>query len=101
MFSQLTRYASQLDIAIEDAEMDIRMTYDTRGKLLLADVSPACRELTYVFNIKSPAPSEKRPAFSVGILTAERRLWLRMWSLLHVDPSRRGTVFYVMRTLSF
>jgi hypothetical protein len=59
MFSQLTRYASQLDIEIEDAEMDIRMTYDTRGKLLLADVSPACRELTYIFKIQSPAPSAK------------------------------------------
>ncbi len=59
MFSQLTRYASQLDIEIEDAEMDIRMTYDTRGKLLLEDVSPGCRELTYVFKIMSPAPFEK------------------------------------------
>jgi hypothetical protein len=59
MFSQLTRYASQLDIEIEDAEMDIRMTYDTRGKLLLDDISPGCRELTYVFKIKSPAPSER------------------------------------------
>ena len=59
MFSQLTRYASQLDIEIEDAEMDIRMTYDTRGKLLLEDVSPGCKELTYVFKISSPAPSEK------------------------------------------
>jgi len=59
MFSQLTRYASQLDIEIEDAEMDIRMTYDTRGKLLLEDVSPGCKELTYVFKIQSPAPSEK------------------------------------------
>src|SRR5262250_406171 len=59
MFSQLTRYASQLDIEIEDAEMDIRMTYDTRGKLLFADGSPACRELTYVSRVKSPAPSEK------------------------------------------
>jgi hypothetical protein len=59
MFSQLTRYASQLDIEIEDAEMDIRMTYDTRGKLLLADVSPGCRELTYVFKIQSPVPSAK------------------------------------------
>ena len=59
MFSQLARYASQLDIEIEDAEMDIRMTYDTRGKLLLEDVSPGCRELTYVFKIKSPAPSDK------------------------------------------
>ena len=59
MFSQLTRYASQLDIEIEDAEMDIRMTYDTRGKLQLADVSPGCKELTYVFKIQSPASSEK------------------------------------------
>lgn len=59
MFSQLTRYASQLDVEIEDAEMDIRMTYDTRGKLLLADVSPGCRELTYVFKIQSPSPSAK------------------------------------------
>jgi hypothetical protein len=59
MFSQLTRYASQLDIEIEEAEMDIRMTYDSRGKLLLADVSPGCRDLTYVFKIQSPAPSAK------------------------------------------
>jgi OsmC-like protein len=59
MFSQLARYASQLDIEIEDAEMDIRMTYDTRGKLLLADVSPGCRDVNYVFKIKSPAPSAK------------------------------------------
>jgi len=59
MFSQLTRYASELDIQVEDAEMDIRMTYDTRGKLQLEDISPACRDLIYVFKIKSPAPSEK------------------------------------------
>ncbi len=59
MFSQLARYASQLDIEIEDAEMDIRMTYDTRGKRLLADVSPGCNDLTYIFKIQSPAPSEK------------------------------------------
>ncbi len=36
MFSQLTRYASELDVQIDDAEMDIRMSYDTRGKLGLA-----------------------------------------------------------------
>lgn len=59
MFSQLARYASELDVQIDDAEMDIRMNYDTRGKLRLADVSPACQDLSYVFNIKSPAPSEK------------------------------------------
>lgn len=59
MFSQLARYASQLDVEIEDAEMDIRMSYDTRGKLLLADVSPQCQELTYVLKVKSPAAPEK------------------------------------------
>jgi len=59
MFSQLTQYAAELDVQIDDAEMDIRMSYDTRGKLGLADVSPACQGVTYVFNIKSPVPPEK------------------------------------------
>ncbi len=59
MFSQLARYASELDVQIDDAEMDIRMNYDTRGKLRLADVSPACQDLSYVFKIRSPAPPEK------------------------------------------
>ncbi|MBI2358890.1 MAG: OsmC family protein [Deltaproteobacteria bacterium] len=59
MFSQLTRYAAELDIPIDDAQMDIRMSYDTLGKLGLADVSPACQEVTYALSIKSPAPSEK------------------------------------------
>ena len=32
MFSQLTRYASRLDIVIEEAEMDIHMAYETMGR---------------------------------------------------------------------
>jgi len=59
MFSQLARYASELNIPIEDAEMDIRMSYDTRGKLLLADVTPAAQKLEYTFEIKSPAPADR------------------------------------------
>ncbi len=59
MFSQLTRYASEMDVVIEDAEMDIRMSYDTRGKLGVADVSPACQGVNYVFKIKSPAEPER------------------------------------------
>ena len=59
MFSQLARYASELDIPIDDAEMDIRMSYDTRGKLLLADVSPAAQKLEYTFEINSPAPADR------------------------------------------
>jgi hypothetical protein len=59
MFSQLTRYASELDVQIDDAEMEIRISYDTRGKLGLADVTPAGQGLSYVFKIQSPAPPEK------------------------------------------
>ncbi len=55
MFSQLTRYAAELDIPIEDADMDIRINYDTRGKLLLEDVSPGAQSLQYTFSVKSPA----------------------------------------------
>ena len=59
MFSQLTRYASELDVQIDDAEMDIRMSYDTRRKLGLADVTPASKGVAYTFKIKSPASAEK------------------------------------------
>ncbi len=59
MFSQLTRYAAELDIPIEDADMDIRMSYDTRGKLLLEDVSPGAQALHYSFSIQSPASPEQ------------------------------------------
>ncbi len=44
---------------IDDAEMDIRMSYDQRGKLGLEDVSPACLGVDYTFEIKSPASPEK------------------------------------------
>ena len=59
MFSQLTRYASELDVQIDDANMDIRITYDTRGKLLLDDTSPAAQQAEYVLEIKSPASPER------------------------------------------
>jgi|ABEF01.1.fsa_nt_gi hypothetical protein len=59
MFSQLTRYASELDVQIDDANMDIRITYDTRGKLLLEDVSPAAEGVEYVLEIASPSPTGK------------------------------------------
>ena len=59
MFSQLTRYAAELDIAIENADMDIRMSYDTRGRLLLEDVSPGAQGLQYTLSIESPASPEQ------------------------------------------
>ena len=59
MFSQLTRYAAELDIPITDADMDIRMSYDTRGKLLLEEVSPAAQAVQYTLSIQSPASPEQ------------------------------------------
>jgi len=35
------------------------MSYDTRGKLGLADVTPACQGVTYTFKINSPAGPQK------------------------------------------
>ena len=59
MFSQLTRYASGLDVQIDDANMDIRISYDTCGKLLLEDVSPAAEQVEYVLETDNPLPSDK------------------------------------------
>ena len=59
MFSQLTRYASELGVPIDDAEMDIRASYDGHGKLLVNDASPGAEWVHYTFAINSPAPSEQ------------------------------------------
>ena len=58
MFSSLTRYASELDIPVQEAEMDIRASYDARGKIL-DDVSPGAQRVYYTLEIKSPASSAK------------------------------------------
>jgi organic hydroperoxide reductase OsmC/OhrA len=59
MFSQLTRYASELDIPIYNAEMDIRASYDQRGKLGMDDSPSACEGMEYEFSIESPASPEE------------------------------------------
>jgi hypothetical protein len=59
MFSQLTRYASEFDVQIDRAELDVRCEYDAAGKLMIEDISPAARQVTYKWEIESPAPPEK------------------------------------------
>jgi uncharacterized OsmC-like protein len=59
MFSQMARFAARLEVPLEDAEMDLRMTYDLRTKLRLNDLATAAQALTYRFNIESPAPLER------------------------------------------
>jgi OsmC-like protein len=59
MFTQLNRFALHAEIEIDQAEMDLRMSYDMSGKLLLADLPAAAQGLTYCFLIKSGAPVEK------------------------------------------
>jgi hypothetical protein len=53
MLSQLTRYASEFDVHIGKAELDVRATYDQRGKIMLEDVSPAAQVVTYRWEIES------------------------------------------------
>jgi uncharacterized OsmC-like protein len=58
MLTQLARFAAKLQVPIEDAEMDMRMTYDLRVKNRFADFATAAQELNYVFKIRSQAPVE-------------------------------------------
>ncbi|HWH76160.1 MAG TPA: OsmC family protein [Candidatus Binatus sp.] len=55
MFSQFKRLASKSEIALEDLEMDLRMTYDLTGSFPTRDVSDAAQGLRYTFTIKSNA----------------------------------------------
>lgn len=59
MFSQLTRYASELGINIHKAELDVRAHYNQRGKLGINDVSPGCELLTYAWEIESDARPDR------------------------------------------
>jgi uncharacterized OsmC-like protein len=59
MFSQFKRFAAGAQVAIEDIEMNMRMTYDLSGKFPLGNLSDTARGLTYTFAIKSAAPLEQ------------------------------------------
>jgi len=59
MFSQLKRLAARAQVAIDDLEMDLRMTYDLSGRFPVKDFADAAQGLAYVFKISSAAPAEK------------------------------------------
>ena len=59
MFSQLTRYASELGVQIDRAELDIRIEYSGLGKIMVNEDSPAAQGITYKWEIESPSPREK------------------------------------------
>jgi uncharacterized OsmC-like protein len=55
MFSQFKRMAVKADVALDDLEMDLRMTYDLNGRFPPNDFSRAAQGLSYLFHIRSPA----------------------------------------------
>ncbi|HME61190.1 MAG TPA: OsmC family protein [Candidatus Binatia bacterium] len=59
MFSQFKRLAAKAEVALDDFEMDLRMTYDLSGRFPLKDFSQAAQGLSYLFNVKSAASAEK------------------------------------------
>src|SRR5512135_3098687 len=59
MFSQFKRLAAKLEVALDDLEMDLRMTYDLSGKFPIKDFSDAAQEISYVFKIQSQSPLDK------------------------------------------
>jgi uncharacterized OsmC-like protein len=59
MFSQFKRLAAKSAVALDDLEMDLRMTYDLSGKFPLKNLSDAAQGISYVFKIESAAPLDK------------------------------------------
>lgn len=59
MFSQFKRFAAKAEVALNDLEMDLRMTYDLSGRFPLTDFSQAAQGLRYIFNIKTAAPVDE------------------------------------------
>ncbi len=59
MFSQMARFAARLEVPLENAVMDLRITYDLSTKARLNDFATAAQVLTYSFHVQSPAPLER------------------------------------------
>jgi len=59
MLSQLTRYASQMDLPIYRAELDVRTTFDQRGKIGLDDTPSGAELLSYELDVDSSASPEQ------------------------------------------
>jgi uncharacterized OsmC-like protein len=59
MFSQLKRFAARAEVAIDDLEMDLRMTYDLSGQFPVKDLADAAQGIRYVFKMTSRAPLDQ------------------------------------------
>jgi hypothetical protein len=55
----MARFASRMDVSMDDAEVDLRMAYDLQAEKRLNAFATAARELSYLLRIKSEAPIEK------------------------------------------
>ncbi|HXG53197.1 MAG TPA: OsmC family protein [candidate division Zixibacteria bacterium] len=58
MLTQLARSAARLEVDLDEAQMELRVTYDLRGDLQRARPSQAARGLSYVFSVTSRGPVE-------------------------------------------
>ena len=59
MFSQFKRLAAKAEVAIDDLEMELRMTYDLSGRFPVKDFADAAQGIAYIFKITSAAVLEK------------------------------------------
>lgn len=59
MFSQFKRLAAKSEVALNDIEMDLRMTHDLSGKFAIKDFSATAQGIRYIFKISSESPLEQ------------------------------------------
>ena len=55
----MARFAPLYDVPIEDAEVDVRCSFDVADKLGLDGPGAAFEEVTFAVAIQSPAPAEQ------------------------------------------
>jgi len=55
----VARFAPLYDVPIEDAEVDVRSSFDVADKLGLEGPGAAFDEVAFALSIKSPAPAEQ------------------------------------------
>jgi uncharacterized OsmC-like protein len=59
MFSQFKRLAAKADVGLNELQMELRMTYDLKGRFPIKDFCAAAQGLGYLFKIDSAAPADK------------------------------------------
>lgn len=65
MLSHFAQYAHKFEVILEDASVDLRVTFDSAKKYGLSNMSTAFNKVVFKVYLKSPSPVEKVRALAL------------------------------------